>query len=235
MARHSWETEVAPKRSTGSRVRRFFLGLLAIGVATFVAAYYVPLLRAHQALTRRTLESTTKADSLEQKTAKLEADLKTATAERDKLAQAESDRASSSKEGKDKVGTLETALSTSLKKHTAKGIVTVTSTVDAVVVSLRSDVLFPGDRPELNPGGAAILCDASRAAGSHRVEISIGTQSLAGAPAESAWAYAAEAGGRVATQLEDKCGRKAGLVSVTVRNDAGTTTPGHTVDLRIVP
>jgi chemotaxis protein MotB len=234
MARHSWETDaaVAPRSGSG-RVRRVLIGLLVIGLATFVAAYYVPLLRAHQALTRLSQESTSKAEVLDQKVKKLETDLAAATGERDKLSQAEKERASTSKDGKDRLAAIESDLNAGLKKYAGKGTVTVAATDAFVRVSIRSDLLFPGDKPELNLTGASALCDVARAAGAHRLDVVLGTQSLVAPVGESAWASASEAAGRVATYLEQRCGRRTAL-TIAVR-DVPDGAAAHMVELRVAP
>lgn len=233
MARHSWETDAAaPRKSGGGRVRRVLIGLVVIGVATFVAAYYVPLLRAHQALARVSEESVAKTDALEQKVQRLEKELASTTSERDKLSQAEQSRASSTRESKDRLAALSSELSSSLKKHSAKGLVTIGAGQDAVRIAIRPDVLFPTDKPELNPMGGGILCEVSRAAGSRRVEVALNTKSL-GATPDVAWGSAAEAAGRVATHLEQKCGRKA-LTAINVRSETGENPP-RDVELLVFP
>jgi chemotaxis protein MotB len=233
MARHSWETDaVVPRKSGGSRVQRVFFGLLAIGVATFIAAYYVPLLRAHQALSRLSNESVAKADGLEKKVQKLEKDLSAASSERDRLTQAEQSRASSSRDSKDRLATISSDLTTALKKPSGKGLVTIGAGQDAVRIAIRPDVLFPGDKPELNPMGGGLLCEVSRAAGSRRMEISLNTRSLTATP-DIAWSSAAEAAGRVATHLEQKCGRKA-LTAINVRAETGENAP-RDVELLVYP
>ena len=234
MARHSWETDadVAPRRSGGNRVRRVFFGLLAIGVATFVAAYYVPLLRAHQALSRVSEESVAKADALEKKVQKLEKDLSAANSERDRLSQAEQTRTSSSRDSKDRLASISSDMTNALKKPSSKGLVTIGAGQDAVRIAIRPDVLFPNDKPELNPMGGGLLCEVSRAAGSRRVEVAMNTRSLTASP-ELAWGSAAEAAGRVATHLEQKCGRKA-LTAVNVRAETGENAP-RDVELLVYP
>jgi chemotaxis protein MotB len=233
MARHSWETDAAAPRSGSGRVRRVLIGLLVIGLATFVAAYYVPLLRAHQALTRLSQESSSKAEALDQKVKKLETDLAAASTERDRLTQAEKERASSSKDGKERLTAIESDLNGGLKKYAGKGTVTVAVADAFVRVSIRADLLFPGDKPELNLTGAAALCDVARAAASHRIDVVLGTQTVIAPVGESAWATASEAAGRVATYLEQRCGRRAAL-TMAVR-DAPEGAAAHIVELRVVP
>jgi chemotaxis protein MotB len=214
-------------------VKRVLVGLVFIGLATFVAAYYVPLLRAHQALTKRSQESVTKADALEQQVKKLQTDLGAASSERDRLAAAEKDRASSSSQGKDRLTAIESDLNAGLKKYAGKGTITVAQGDDAVRVSIKSDLLFPNDKPELNLTGAAALCDVSRAAGTHRVDVVLGTQSIIPPAGDSAWAIAAEAAGRVATYLEQRCGRKTAM-TMAVRDAPAGAAP-QTVELRVSP
>jgi chemotaxis protein MotB len=209
-----------------------FFGLLAIGVATFVAAYYVPLLRAHQALSRVSEESVAKADALEKKVQKLEKDLSAASSERDRLSQAEQTRSTSSRESKDRLASIAGEMTNALKKPSGKGLVTIGVGQDAVRIAIRPDVLFPTDKPELNPMGGGLLCEVSRAAGSRRIEVTMNTKSLGASP-ELAWGSAAEAAGRVATHLEQKCGRKA-LTGVNVRAETGENAP-RDVELLVYP
>src|SRR5450432_1936882 len=80
------DTDMGPyAKPRGTRWGRVFTGLLVLGFGTFVAAYYLPLYRAQQRLNDQYRELGQKSQSLEGNVSKAEADLKTVSAERDRL------------------------------------------------------------------------------------------------------------------------------------------------------
>lgn len=236
MARSAWEDElegVSGKRSGGSKFGRFLVAVLVVGGATFVAAYYVPLLRAHRALTALYGQTRDHAHATEQKLALAEAALKTTTAERDGLKEQEQKRDTDAQSRQKRTDLLASELSEKLKKHFDKARLTLSTAGDRVNLSVGEGTLFLPGKDDPTQQGALLLCDIAKAAGSHPLRI---RASVVGEPAAGAgkpWATRTAIAARVADALAEKCAvSKEGLSIAVFGGDegAGHPRPGDAFD-----
>jgi len=194
---------LTPNRGRGWRI---LSGVLFVASATFAAAYYLPLYRAHASLSReyRTLstESTTQHKQL---TETLDT-LKQVSAERDHLNQI----AASKKSGDALVHDaekLEHDVQAALKKYLGKGKVQISRDKEKLRVSLSAPALVHATTGELTNTGKKMLCQLGgelKSANAH-VAIQGYAEPVAGNPA-AAWKLAAVRAA-VATQLvSETCG-----------------------------
>ncbi|HEY5376917.1 MAG TPA: hypothetical protein VIK01_24710 [Polyangiaceae bacterium] len=229
----------------GTRWGRVFTGLLVLGFATFVAAYYLPLYRAQQSLNDRYRELSQRAQTLEGSMSKTQADLKTVSAERDQLRTEHDKRDSAQKADASQQERLRDALSTKLDKQIKKNSATVVSNGGTLIVALDSGLLFQPQKLDLTAAAATLLCDISKAGEVKSVAVSAALAPGSSVPAALAktfatpWALSAARAAALAEALVDKCAFPAAQVSATGSADhdpfatqlAGSKLPADRVEL----
>jgi chemotaxis protein MotB len=215
-------------KSRGTSWGRVFAGLLFVAVATFVAAYYLPLVLAHKKLAEQYRELSQNSQSLSDSASKAQQELKAVTAARDQL-QAEHDaRESTKKAGSEQQERVRAALAEKLDRFVKKGNVALRVNSGSLFVAFDSALLFVPQRLELAAIGRATLCDVVKASQPKTliVRASLGAGSLI-PPAligsyPSPWALSAARAAAVAQGLEQACNVSASQLSVT---STGTQQP----------
>lgn len=189
---------------------RIFVGVLFVGCGTFALAYYLPLYRAHHALSDDHARLREKLESVEQTLAKTESDLKSVTSKRDELAaSAEQEEAKKSKSSSD-YGSLKDALATAADKAIKKKTAVVGADASGARLAFAAGQLFSPGKVEVSAAGATLLCAVAKAAGSRALHVT-GVATDADVPAQlktkygSAWEYTAAAAAVVAATLHEKC------------------------------
>ncbi|HTQ08125.1 MAG TPA: hypothetical protein VMI54_29930 [Polyangiaceae bacterium] len=189
---------------------RIFLGVLFVGCGTFALAYYLPLYRAHHALSDDHARLREKLESVEQTLAKTESDLKSATAKRDELAaNAEQEEAKRSKSSSD-FGAVKDAFAAAADKAVKKKAAVVGADANGARVALAPSQLFAAGKLDVSASGASLLCAVAKAAGSRPLHV-LGVATDADVPAQlktkysTAWEYTAAAAASVAATLHEKC------------------------------
>jgi flagellar motor protein MotB len=189
---------------------RILVGVLFVGCGTFALAYYLPLYRAHHALSDDHARLREKLESVEQTLAKAESDLKSVTAKRDELAtSAEQEEAKRSKSSSD-FGSLKDALANAVDKAIKKKAGVVGADPSGARVALAAGQVFSPGKLDVSASGAALLCAVAKAGGSRALHVT-GVATDADVPAQlktkyaSAWEYTAAAAAAVAETLHDKC------------------------------
>jgi chemotaxis protein MotB len=215
MARKAaWESasDLGPyAKSASTNWGRVFVLVLLVGIGTFVAAYYLPLYRAQQKLDQQYRDLSQKSQSLTDTATKTQADLKSVTAERDRL-QAEHDKlASAQKAESDRLERLRADLATKLDKLVKKGSAVVALNGNTVLVALDTAALFLPQKLDLSPAGKATLCDIGKSAqgGSVGVGASLAEDATVPTAFEGSfgnpWSLSAARAAAVTDQLEEKC------------------------------
>lgn len=189
---------------------RILVGVLFVGCGTFALAYYLPLYRAHHALSEDHARLREKLESVEQTLQKTESDLKSVTAKRDELAaDAEQEAAKRSKSASD-FGALKDALATAAERAVKKKAGVVGADANGARLALAVSQVFSSGKVEVSASGAALLCAVAKAAGSRALHVT-GVATDAEVPAqlkskyENAWEYSAAAAAAVAETLHEKC------------------------------
>ncbi len=205
----------------GTRWGRVFTGLLVLGFATFVAAYYLPLYRAQQRLNDQYRELSQKSQSLEGNASKLQADLNTVSAERDQLRTEHDQKDSAQKNDASQQQRLRDVLSAKLDKQIKKNGAAVVSNGSGLIVALDSALLFQPQKLDLTPAAAALLCAISKTGEAKFLSVSVVLAPGVAVPPALAKTFAtpralsAARAAALADALVDKCAFPAAQVSAT--------------------
>jgi chemotaxis protein MotB len=203
----------------GTRWRRVFTDLSIVAVATFVAAYYVPLYRSQQRLSDeyRALSDQSRAQSESIEAAR--AQLKSITAERDQLRTDHDRKVDADKDASSQRERARAAVSSKLDKPMKKGTVAVIATEGNLVVALDSGLLFLPQRLDLTPTAPALLCEILKAADAKSLSVNGVLPQGMPVPAAlakgfpSPWALSAARAAAVAESVANKCGLPAAQVT----------------------
>jgi chemotaxis protein MotB len=149
-------------KSRGTRWGRVFGGLLFVAVATFVAAYYLPLYRSHQKLAEQYRELGQRSQGLSETVSRVEGELKTVTAKRDELQAEHDQRARASKTTDEQRDRIRAALTSKLDKYLKKHSAALPASNGALLVAFDSAQLFFPQKVDLTPAGRALLCDVAK-------------------------------------------------------------------------
>lgn len=207
-------------KSRGTRWGRVFGGLLFVAGATFIAAYYLPLYRAHQKLADQYRELGQRSQALSETVSRAQSELKLATAARDQL-QAEHDlRENATKSSGDQQERVRVALAAKLDKFVKKGNAALLVNAGSLIVAFDSALLFLPQKLDLTPTGRALLCDVAKT--SEAKALTVRSSMAAGSlvpPAlavsyPSPWALSAGRAAVVAQALEQACSFPAAQLSV---------------------
>ncbi len=249
MARKAaWEdmadAELGPyAKSRGTRWGRVFTVLLLVACATFVAAYYLPLYRAHQKLADQYRELGQRSQGLSETVSKVQIELKAATEARDQL-QAEHDLGESAKKSTgEQQDRARLALSSQLDKYLKKGNAALLVNAGTLLVAFDSARLFLPQKLELTPTGRALLCDVAKTSEAKaltvRASLAVGSvvpPALASSY-PSPWALSAGRAAAVAQVLERVCSFPAAQLSATGNGNqqplAGLQLTGDPLELEV--
>ncbi len=213
MANWQDDPDLAAMRPRGGNTPwgRVLLGVLVVGCGTFALAYYLPLNRAHHALTADHARLRSEVEAVQQKATKAEADFKAASDKRDELEeQVKKYEAKASGQSDDAVST-KAALAAAVDKAAKKKLASVGADAAGARVAIAPGVLFTAGKVEVSASGQSTLCAIGKAAGSRSLRVS-GVAKDDEVPAAlkskfaSAWGYTSAAAAEVASTLHEKCG-----------------------------
>jgi hypothetical protein len=189
---------------------RIFIGVLFVGCGTFALAYYLPLYRAHHALSDDHARLREKLEGVEQQLQKSESELKSVTAKRDELqASADQEQAKQSSRASD-FGSIKDALATAADKAIKKKAAAVGVDASGARLAVAPSQLFAAGKLDVNAAGATLLCAVAKAAGSRSLHVT-GVAADAEVPAplkakyDNGWDYAGAAAAAVVSALHEKC------------------------------
>jgi len=189
---------------------RVLIGVMVVGCGTFGLAYYLPLYRAHHALSDDHAKLREKLESVEQSLKKSESDLKSVTAKRDELvASAEEAEAKVAARASD-LGSVKEALAAAVDKPLKKKAAAVGSDATGARVAVAASVLFTTGKTDVSASGASLLCAIAKAAGARALHVTaVATDAdvpgLLKAKYASAWGYTSASVAEVAATLHEKC------------------------------
>jgi len=230
-------------KSRGTRWGRVFAGLFFVAVATFVAAYYLPLHLAHQKLADQYRELGQRSQGLSETVSRVQSELKRTSEARDQL-QAEHDLHESAKKSTgEQQERAKIALSSKLDKYLKKGNAALLVSAGSLFVAFDSALLFLPQKLDLSPTGRALLCDVAKTseAKALTVRASLAAGSVVPPPLAvsypSPWALSAGRAAAVAQVLEQGCAFPAAQLSATGDGNqqrlAGLKLTGDPVELEI--
>lgn len=225
MARKAaWEdpSDLGPyAKSRGTSWGRVFVLVLLVGIATFVAGYYLPLYRAQQKLGEQYRDLSQRAQSLTDSAQKADAELKSVSAERDQLRSEHDKHESAKKSETEQLDRVMRNVSIKLDKFVKKGSAVVATYDGSLLVALDDAALFLPQKLELSPAGKALLCDVAKSAQNLSLRVSGSMAEDATVPAAlqgsypGAWALSASRAAAVTQLLEEKCSLAAAQLSAT--------------------
>jgi hypothetical protein len=168
MARQAWESTVDDEfslRSSGSgflvTLSRWLLGLVIVGALTAGAAYYLPLLRAHRALSERYVAMQKRTDVQDGELRRLKASLAGVEADRQRLKEERSQLLAKERADKERDAKLRDVLSTKLAGF-SKAHLSVVAREGAVAVMV-SPAVVRMQGAELSDAGRSNLCSIVKA------------------------------------------------------------------------
>jgi chemotaxis protein MotB len=248
MARQGWENALdddllARSSSSGfwSGLLRWLVGLFIVGTLTAGAAYYLPLHRAHKALTEQYAVLQKRADADDAELKKTKTDLASAEADRNKLKDEHGEQEARQKAAKDQGGKLRDVLTTKLAGY-ARSHLVVTARGDMAAV-LFPPALVRMQGAEITESGKTSLCTVIKSmstAGplSYRVGAYVAHADAAAAgPREQAAGRATSA----ARALEEKCAvpgtriLAAGFLEAPSTGDGAPGGGGDDLELDVAP
>jgi chemotaxis protein MotB len=206
-------------KSRGTRWGRVFGGLFFVAVATFIAAYYLPLYRAHQKLAEQYRELGQHSQGLSESASRVQGELKAALESRDQLQAERDSRESAKKSASEQQERAKGALSSKLDKYLKKGNVALFLNTGSLFVAFDSALLFLPQKVDLSPTGRALLCDVAKTSEAKSLTVRASLAPAAGVPPvlpvgyASAWALSAGRAAAVAQALEQSCSFPAAQLS----------------------
>ena len=214
MARQGWENalddEMAFVRSGSSgfwpTAFRWLVGLFIVGTLTAGTAYYLPLHRAHKALTEQYGVLAKRVESQEAELKRLKTDLSSAQADKDRLETEHGQQEARQKADKERDSKLRDVLAGKLAAYMGKAHLNVLTRSEGAAV-LVPPTLIRMQGAEISESGKSTLCAIAKAMSSvgplsYRVGAYVSrTDAAANGPREQAASRAASA----ARALEEKC------------------------------
>jgi len=199
---------------------RVATGVLVVGCATFAFAFYVPLMRAHEALIKQFLSLQSQVDSAKRAVQDARTQAKDALEQKqaleDQMAQAKHDEKSRSEAS----ASIKSTLESKLQKQAAKEQASVASVDGQAVVTLSLNYLLTRGKVELSPDGKAALCGVATASNKRPLRVLAVADKKSIPPAlvaklKTPLDYGGAVAALVAQTLLDKCGVDAAHLSAT--------------------
>ncbi len=194
-----------------------FVAVVAVGIA----AYFVPLYRAHALLLEQYRDLSQKSQKQAQKLAQTETDLEAAKRTRDQHEAERKQREVAAKADGDRLELVRGELAPRLDKAASKGLALVwLPDRSGLVIGIDESLVLVPLKGKVSPDGPGLLCDIGKVAGaagslSLRAIHTAGKSGRAPAPFESVFAWSAARAGAVAQALA-QCGGKEPMRIVAV-------------------
>lgn len=196
---------------------KVFSGLLFVGAGAFVAAYYLPLYRAHSKLVTEYQTASTQASTFHQQLTDTIGTLNHTTEECDKL---RTEVRKQNKEAEALAGRaerLERSLQPALKKFLGKGKLTLERNKEQLRVALAAPAAVAATGGDLTDFGKKALCAVGASlkdADTHVVVLGLGV--APNEKSDNAWQLAAARAGNAAQHLSKSCGVESSRIKVAV-------------------
>lgn len=237
MGRKNWErmdsiSELATISANRGRGWKIFSGVLLVAAATFLAAYYLPLYRAHAALTGKYKSLSQEATTQRKQLTETIDTLKQVAGERDQLSASSRKTQEASSNLSAQLESLDRELQKQLKKYMGAGKLQVERRKDKIEFMLDAPALVANTGNTLTEAGKSVVCVIGAAAKSANLGIRIHAPA-APPPNKPAvdWLAAAVRAGNAAQLLTTKCGVDSNAVSMQVGAPAGKQTSALVMDV----
>lgn len=199
---------------------RVLTGVLVVGCATFAFAFYVPLMRAHEALTKQFLSLQAQVDAANRSVQSAQAQAKELLEQKQSLEEQIAQAKRVEKSGADASASLKTALESKLQKVVAKDQAAIGSAEAQAVAAVSLNYLLTRGKLEVSPDGKAALCSVATASNKHTIRV-LAVADKKSIPATLAAKlktpldYGGAVAALVAQTLLDKCSVEAARLSAT--------------------
>jgi chromosome segregation ATPase len=199
---------------------RVLTGVLVIGCATFAFAFYVPLMRAHEALTKQFLSLQAQVDAANRSVQAAKTEAKDLLEQKQSLQDQIALAKVAEKSGADASAAVKTALESKLQKVVAKEQAAVGTASGQAVAALSLNYLLTRGKLEVSADGKAALCSVATASNKRAIRV-LAVADKKSIPATLAAKlktpldYGAAVSALVAQTLLDKCSVEAGQLSAT--------------------
>jgi flagellar motor protein MotB len=205
---------ISPHRGRGWKI---LSGVLLVGTATFAAAYYLPLYRAHSSLSReyRTLQSQANGQH-KQLTETLDA-LRQISTERDKLSEIAGKLQATRNTLTPQAESLERDLQAPLKKFIGTGKLQIKRKSEKLSITFASPTFIAAAGSELTDAGKKAICLIGGVVKSADVQIDVRGYAATALPKNS-WQTAVSRAGNVAQLLSESCGVDPSHIEVRASN-----------------
>ncbi|MGC4068727.1 MAG: hypothetical protein QM784_29580 [Polyangiaceae bacterium] len=229
------EDDLSAVVSTQSRGRGWRVAsiVLLLGIATFGAAYYIPLYRAHSTLTDEYKKLSAESQTQRKQLTETIDTLKKVAEERDRLASQTRGVRDSQESAAQQIEKVEGAVGAALKKFTGKGKVEIARTTDAIEVTLASPALLGLGTADVTDFGKKTMCALAGALKSKDVQLQIiGNGADPKTKTAVSFPLAAARAANLAKHLNDACGVDAARLHVGVRSTPAEASLGATIQIK---
>jgi chemotaxis protein MotB len=191
---------------------RLGLGLLVIASLTFIAGYYIPLFRAHDALRAEFQQLSERRRLLDEKLRTGEQTVKRLETEKSELQAKLDERQTTENARKQQLDQLSASLDSIVASHERKGAAAASADSDRVRVALANHLVFSANSMTVPGRGTSLLCDIGKQAGSGRLRVVATTSEREPASATLKAKYpsprelSSARAATVSNQLEKDCG-----------------------------
>jgi flagellar motor protein MotB len=207
---------ISPHRGRGWKI---LSGVLLVGTATFAAAYYLPLYRAHSSLSReyKTLQSQASAQR-QQLTETLDA-LKQLSSERDRLSEIAGKLQATRNTLTPQAESLERDLQVPLKKFVSTGKLQIRRRSEKLSITFASPTFIAAAGAELTDAGKKAICLIGGVIKSADVHVDVkGYTAATPTKSGTGWQSALLRAGNVAQLLSESCGVDASRIEAHTGN-----------------
>ena len=209
-------------RASASPMRwgRVLTGVLVVGCATFALAYHLPLLRAHEALTKQFLALQSQVDSANRSVQTARDEAKEALEQKQALEAQVAQAKQAEKSGSDASASIKTALESKLQKPASKEQAAIGSADGQAIASMTLGYLLTRGKLEVSPDGKTALCGVAAASNKHAIRVLAVADKKSIPPTLAAKLktpldYSGAVAALVAQTLLDKCSVEAAHLSAT--------------------
>ena len=223
MASKDWQRmdsidEIATISGNRGRGWRIFSVILLVGAATFVAAYYLPLFRAHESLVDKFRALSREANTQRKQLTESLDTLKQVATERDHLAESSRKEQEANSARATQVESIERELRTQLKKFIGPAKLGMEQQKGKILFTLASPALVAKTGGTLTEAGKSVICVIGAAAKAADLGIQVYSAVAPTVDIKATdWQVSALRAGNAAQQLVGKCGVESTRIKLQVK------------------
>jgi flagellar motor protein MotB len=219
-----------PSRGRGWRVASM---VLLLGIATFGAAYYIPLYRAHSTLTEEYKKLSAESQTQRKQLTDTIETMKKVAEERDRLATQTRGIRDTQEASAQQVEKTDGLIGAALKKFSGKGRVEIKRVGNVIELNLASPALLGLGTADVTDFGKKAMCALAGAVKSKDVQLQIvGNGADPKAKTAVSFPLAAARAANLAKQLSDSCGVETSRIQIGVLPTPAEPALGATIQIK---